>query len=301
MSKRLLFPVLNETVDFSGEKYLSLSKEVHFRNANTQEFYILHDQAHEYGMTSPPTTDSIWLIKEMATAPRQDAQFDQIAETALFVANYLGDGSPLVIGSGLLMDSKKGVLTIDRRVDLKLRHFDSSTAPSYRMTSTDTSAPAQLYEVVFEVVQGIGSVLFTLNRFNLAFGRSNTHDKIVDATICLESMIPVDGELAFRFALYHSLIWQTDSAERRKAFDILRSLYAARSGIVHGDVSGKSRKKAIDSVLDNWDTIMEMMKKSIVHYLFFAQEVGFNDWRQYLEGIALGERPKYGEEPNGVR
>ena len=60
----------------------------------------------------------------------------------------------------------------------------------------------QLYEVVSKALKKQESLLLTLNRFNSCWLREIDHDRIIDAAICLESIIASSTEISFKFSLF---------------------------------------------------------------------------------------------------
>lgn len=294
MPKRVILPILNSAVSFAGAESLSAPQSIYIRKADEREFYLLHDEAQRYGF-HPPKTDAFWLVKEGADSARNNS-LSELATSMSFVLNYLGDGNALLIGSGFVLSTGVDSLKIDRRVELRPYPIDSEYHPSYQLSESMLENVGPLSDVVFSVIAKNEKVEFILNRFNLVFCRQDSFDKIVDAAICLESLIPYDGELSYRFALLHSLLFSNDINERSDAFGILKALYNARSSVVHGDVSSKSRKAAIKSALDNWSKVMAILKKSLLNYLFFVHKNNLEDWKQYLERISLGASVEFSSE-----
>lgn len=74
-----------------------------------------------------------------------------------------------------------------------------------------------------------------LRRFNQAYARARTEDKIIDLTIALESSLLSDqrDELRYRLATRGAALL-SKRRNPKDTYSVLRALYDARSEIVHG-------------------------------------------------------------------
>lgn len=76
-----------------------------------------------------------------------------------------------------------------------------------------------------------------LSRFLDAGYRASVEDRVVDATIAIESVLlrGERGAQSYRFALRAALLLGTSPDDAREKFNLAKSLYALRSSIVHGN------------------------------------------------------------------
>ena len=87
---------------------------------------------------------------------------------------------------------------------------------------------------------------FSLRRFNLAFDRRLSTDKIVDLVIAAESLFLGDlgvqgrGELSFRMALRAAKFLEHPNYGEQEIFEVMHRAYDARSAIVHGGLPKKT-------------------------------------------------------------
>jgi hypothetical protein len=156
---------------------------------------------------------------------------------------------------------------------------------------------SNMFAVINKALAGALSLALTLDRFNSALIRTSEADRIVDLTISMESLIPGDTELAYKFALYNSIFATTNPDERLDTFKLLQALYGARSKIVHGEsISDKKPKKNIDDVLTEWDRLLDIANKSITYYMLYLFNHSIDNWSIHLKKLALGVDKRIGSD-----
>jgi Apea-like HEPN len=101
--------------------------------------------------------------------------------------------------------------------------------------NTDPTSVKTLYAGVNEALRKDPSLAITIRRFNSALSKSSYEDKVIDITICLESMFNSQTEISFRFSLYNSILAGNDVESSLVLFRLLKKLYAERSNLVHGN------------------------------------------------------------------
>jgi hypothetical protein len=149
-----------------------------------------------------------------------------------------------------------------------------------------------LYKVVSTVVAKNPAILVTLDRFNTSLIRSNPYDQIIDITISLESIVESSTEIKFRFALYNSLIAEPDPAKRRAVYEMLATLYDARSAIVHGDIRSKSNAKKIEATRQSMKEIHRTAIAVVSYHLMYQYKDRKASWKDHMERLALGVEPR---------
>jgi len=134
----------------------------------------------------------------------------------------------------------------------------------------------------------------TLSRFNSSLIRSDPLDRIIDLTISMESLIRSSYELKFKFALFNSLLSEPQTEKRFERFELLQTLYDARSSVVHGDIT-KAAQKKIDEVIKKFSEIVLLAQAAINYYLLYLFQNPPGEWSAHLEKLALGVSPRLTE------
>jgi len=213
----------------------------------------------------------------------------RIATMIKFVLNNFAVGTPVVLPYAALIQvsGKARVLEIaDIEAVSNLHTFQQKT---YRLRSaSDRETISNYYKMVVKCCQDNPTILFALEKFNTCLTRYEIYDKIVDVTISLEFLISGTQELTYKFALYNSFIAESQPAARCDAFELLHSLYSARSGIVHGDIASKDKEKTLKTVTDNWEKVLRLVRAALNYYLIFLHERSKNDWDRHLKNLVFG-------------
>jgi hypothetical protein len=149
--------------------------------------------------------------------------------------------------------------------------------------SVEPASVKTLYSSVKEALNKDPGLAITIRRFNGALSRQIYEDKIIDITICLESMFNSQTEISFRFILYNSLLSETDLRPRVELFRLLKKLYSERSNLVHGS-------KALDTAwtAEHWDSLVRVAKLCLLKKIEFLQDHPIGSWQNHLDGLALG-------------
>jgi len=205
-----------------------------------------------------------------------------------FALNNFSSGGPVLLAYAALMqvNAKTRKSRVSEIVDLEaVPNLHEKRKQTYKVRVGSTSeGVSELYKVLNKACNNNPAAVFTLERFNTCLTRADILDQIVDASISLESLISGTAELNFRFALYHSFISELDSNKRAQAFEHFKNLYAARSGVVHGNV----RDTVMRKVTDNWTEILRLTRASINYYLLFLFLRDSKDWDEHLRKLVLG-------------
>jgi hypothetical protein len=149
---------------------------------------------------------------------------------------------------------------------------------------------SKFYDVISKVYEKHPGIILTLDRFNSALFRSGTYDKIIDITIALESLIRGKTELRYKFALYNS--WadgEVDIKGRKDCFNLLMSLYDARSEIVHGSAqTAKQHERIVSPIIRRWDDVIKIAENILGYYLLYLYFNDIDKWYEHQENLSLG-------------
>ena len=160
----------------------------------------------------------------------------------------------------------------------------SSNWASYSIASASTN-PSEVkvtYESIANALAADAGLRLSFGRFNSALGRENNTDKIIDMTICLESIFSSGPEIKFRFALYNALLASQGLEERKASFKLMKDLYNMRSKVVHG-----SHELDRNWFVDNWPAILRIAKLALLAKIEFLQTFSRSEWQDHLDELAL--------------
>jgi len=153
-------------------------------------------------------------------------------------------------------------------------------------------AVSEFYKIIDSSVKKTPEVIFTLEKYNSALLRTEFFDKVVDTTICFETLIPGNSELTYKLSLYIAYITSTSPHERENTFEEMKKLYEVRSKIVHGDLNGSSIKKKLRKVETDWKQYEQILKSAVTYYLIYLSQKSKNDWESHLKKLVLGTESK---------
>lgn len=160
----------------------------------------------------------------------------------------------------------------------------------------DAGSVAQLRRLATWLGDEVDSTLLSAcSRLSAAAVRIDPRDRLIDATIGLESVLlaPVTnetyrGELRYRFALNYS-VHEPIGAERKKAFALARAIYDLRSQIAHGGAVDPDRVKLgtqFVTLRDAANRACEMLRRLLNRYLPLGREVPIRK-SEYWESLLL--------------
>lgn len=129
-----------------------------------------------------------------------------------------------------------------------------------------------------------------VTRLCRAFREGPTPDGMIDLAIAMEGLVQTKIEIKFQFSLFNSLISSSDLDIRQNRFQLLRSLYDARSLVVHGGKPSASEKRKIDKVVEEWDALIALARGNLTYYLNFCAQNSHKDWGDHLWWLALGAK-----------
>src|SRR5262249_16319767 len=89
-----------------------------------------------------------------------------------------------------------------------------------------------------------------LRSLTSAFARTQWQDRVMDASIVLEALLPrSDTEIAHRVSTRTALLMGTDGPHSQRLFKTVHSFYSLRSAIVHG---GEKPSKEAAKTIKAW-------------------------------------------------
>ncbi len=214
----------------------------------------------------------------------------RIATQIKFVLNNYAAEAPVVLPYAALIQIGSRKAHIIDIVDIEaVSNPHTIRYQTYKIKSgSNRSSISNHYKIVSNCCNDHFPIVFALERFNSALTRHDLHDKIVDITISLESLISGTQELTYKFALHNSMIAESSPEARSNAFDLLKDLYIARSGIVHGDIGSRDKDKCIKEVMENWEKVVRIAKAALNYYLIFLHEKGRSYWDLHLKNLVFG-------------
>lgn len=289
MTTNLLLPLLNRDINIFEGPTLYLSDKVSIEIISTEDYDIILSYA-------PDEYKSLFSMKSICIKV-EGVDEDKCVDIArvegtkiAFLLNYFKGAQPIAISFAAQI-TKSHEIILERIIELPFVsdvRFQRDNDYHIR-NNVPREYISQFYQVISKVHEKHPGILMTLDRFNSALYRTVPYDKIIDITISLESLISGTTELRHRFSLYNAWIAEQDLKNRKRCFDLLRSVYDARSAIVHGTLmTEKEHEKKINSVLKNWDDITRVAGKVIAYHLLYLYANDIKKWYQHQVKLALG-------------
>jgi hypothetical protein len=289
MTTKLLLPILNkEVVLFKGPVW-GLSPTVSIRMITPEEYGLISDKIpveYKSFFTNKCKCISIDGVKLEESENVAHYEGSKIS----FLLNYFKRSNPVVISFAVKIIQKRktlvdGVIYLPVAGDVRLHHD-----LRYNLkTGIDSRSISEFYEVISKVLKKNAAILLSLERFSSALHRVQPLDKIIDISVCLESLIVGTNELRNRFALYNAWTAELDITKRYECFKLLENLYDARSAVVHGITSSeKDYKKKIDPIIEKWDNIIGIAEKALAYYILYIYQHDVDEWSKHQQCLALG-------------
>lgn len=299
---KLIIPILNETAALLPGPRLYLDDDTWIDKLSDEEF----GQASK----SPPLYAEQFKTEQrclFASIPSADIETAKTAAAKLatkvrYVLNNFRRENPLIMNFGILLNQNFSG-TAQRRRKISAIDFDEPSGNRSRAKSAfrfragvNREDISQFYKVVSGACDKHRKLFLTLSRFNSSLSREKFTDRIIDATISLESMVQDDkNELSFKFALYNAHACSIDPEKRAEAFERFKDLYTTRSTIVHGAVDEEREQKLIDKMEASWPLIEKYASSSINYHLFFMSQSNPKDWIKHLISRSLEQRDQPSE------
>jgi hypothetical protein len=290
-----LFPILNEVcVTFRGPAWW-IADELQFRSLSESEARVIAENAprgFEHRIDSGQKALVFTQLEQGAldqVAGKHHEEIKAISLCSQVVLNLVAESDPVAIPYAVVLSEAfrtrlRNVYEFDIWGDtLSLRKN------RYKIKRVINRREIQeLYRITIAALKRKPEIDITLSRFCSALLKTNPHDKLIDLTISLESLIPGGGEFRFRFPYFLSLIVDVQKNERIEIFENLQLLYDARSALVHGS---PERGKQISKAEEQWDLILSYAKQCILYLIQFESQSRDIDWKKHLTDLSYGESP----------
>jgi hypothetical protein len=216
---------------------------------------------------------------------RGESELDLLAQAFCFTTNFFAQLGHMSLPSFYICEGVRKFKP-KRKYETKRSTISSTRDVHFELSSTTTSDD---FEKVFNSclcgLQKDKALTVTFERYILALSRPELESRVVDLAICLESLLPFESEISFRFSLFGSILSSPGKEKRRDLYKILKDLYTLRSKIVHGSVDIEKHLKKLEG---KWSTLLDVAKFAILYKLNYLNTVQNDDWQVHLDDIALG-------------
>lgn len=231
------------------------------------------------------TVNNHCIICDAEKLGKTAADLEQISTALCFTMNFFSQRGHVSQPQFYICEGKHA-LTPKRKHVSPRSVLPPSLGISFEMKE---SASSEAFEQVLTAcLSGLAkdkALQITFERFLLALSRPERESQVVDLAICLESLLPFENEISFRFALYGALFSEKEADKKKEIYKTLKDLYATRSKIVHG--SGDAQKY-LTKLDDRWDALFDVAKFSILYKLTFLSTNTLAEWKDHLDAVALG-------------
>lgn len=297
-TQRIILPLLNEKVTTIKGPSLSLGTDATLRAIDVLDQGAFLFTGDEYRNSIGLKTRCVYITEPQITGDFETFAKGVATKVKFLLNNFKDDGPILIPFAALIVSTTASKCKISEVVDVEsIADLHKLKKSPYKLRSGINLQSISEYAVaVSSVCEKVPEILFTLERYNQSLVRTGRYDRIVDQTICLESMIHTSQEVSFKFSLYLSLIAMKDPADRARAFTLFQKLYNARSKIVHGDIN----EKDLAAVETDWEEIKTLTASVMTYYILFlfsklstnAGEYSFKtakkDWKAHLDELLFG-------------
>ncbi len=289
METKLIIPILNRRTTLFKAPIWYLSPEVSIKVITPEDYGLIYDYIPEEFKPFVSTKCKCVIIEKVDPNTAGKIALSEGSKIA-FLLNYFKQSYPVAISFAVQI-IKIRKTRVDKFIDLPvIADVRLQRGHDYRIrTGIDGGTISDFYKVISTAHTNYPNILLSLDRFNSALHRSQLLDKIIDISVCLESLIDGTTEIKNRFSLYNSWIAELDENKRLDCFKLLGSLYDARSAVVHGlSMSEKEYRKKIDPISDKWENVVRIAEKALGYYLLYVYQNGVDKWYQHQRGLVLG-------------
>lgn len=288
---KLILPLLNKRVTLFRGPSLYLSETMSLEKLLDNDAGLIWSMQNQKDVNIPQFNKCIYIQQQ---DPFNCEKAKEFAIVLRFLFNCFRHYDPIYMPLALI-ENKPNKLTIHW---LELYESTHKTRNSIFKIKQKTKRDifVQYCKFLQKAITIDSGLYLTLDRFNTALIRHNLYDRVVDLTVSAESLIAVDTEINFRFAIYNAFIsGSTNIASRSESFKQFSSLYNARSKFVHGAaLNPNKRQKMIEKIEQYWPDLIHKIRNSIIYYVMFLNEKEKDQWPSHLRNLTLGvEQPLY--------
>ncbi|MGM3386835.1 hypothetical protein KXR94_04165 [Stutzerimonas stutzeri] len=292
---KLVLPIMNGSISLLRGPTHYLDTNAWIDKLTDEEYGILSKAPAEYSSAIRINHRCIFLSIDDGENPETVAPL--VATSCRYVFNNFRSESPFILPFAFVIKPKtKGTgMTVTDTFELSddIRHAARSEAYKLRegLSREDISG---FYRIVKNACERHKKLRMTLNRFNSALVRPKFSDRVIDATISLESMVQDDKtELSFKFSLFNSYAANKSAEKRAESFELFRKLYITRSYIVHGAADENKEARLLREIEQNWTKIEENSRRAINELIFYVQNNDPSNWTKYLLERVISAEPKH--------
>lgn len=288
----LIIPILNNKITLFQGPILYLTENIFFDKLTDDEHSAFFRFAEE-DFKKTIDINKTKCIKFSSDVPITNTIVKLLKNKIVFCLNVLSDSNPILTTWG-------GVLSGERSLKIKeiiefeaLAGIQKLSLQGFKIQpGLKRQSVIETYKIISESVTKSPETIFTLEKYNSALMRTEFFDKVVDSTICFETLTQGNTELTYRLSLNIAYISGNTANERLEIFDNMKLLYEIRSKIVHGDLGGTSITKKIEKVRASWSNYEKILKSSVLYFLIFINQRSKTEWEEHLKGLILGTENK---------
>jgi hypothetical protein len=282
----VIYPLIASTFRFVPGPVGYLSDIDFVRRINRADFDLLvHRLPTEYiGLLDSPFKCFYFMPEQSAV--REEEIFSRAGLIA-FTLNYFAAHDALEFPCAIVLQRRR------RGTDIRFHTQPSASSVSwkskYRLRARTTLADLRrFFLLVHDAETKSPRVRVMVDRFNSALRRERIEDKIIDLSIALETMLEEGSEISFRLSLllaHMAAEQRSDMPDRFKAF---RTLYDARSKIVHGGLHSPKSRRVVAAVAADFDNILRFSKICMLYYFSFVETNSPASWNEHSTDLLLG-------------
>ena len=289
-----MLPILNDScVTFGGRWWLAGGVQV--RSVTNEEERFVSERAPRGFGHRVAAGQRMLAITSLEAGPYDRVEISHekavnlTALCAQVAFNLVAESDPMVIPYGVVVSE---AYTRRLRCVYEFDAWGDTIAlrrRRYRIRQDiERSEVKALFEMALASVEPRPELAITLRRLCSALVKTDFEDQLIDLAICLESLVPGGGEYRFRFPYYLSLLTERTAEERKNAFGKLRTLYDARSALVHGSAN---RSRDVTKAATIWPMLVASAKRCVLYRLQFERTVSDLTWKEHLEDLSYGKPP----------
>ena len=287
-----ILPILNKSCNTFRGPCWWISDGIQFRGLQEEEARIISENLPQGFVFRAEENQKAIIVHNLKKGKYKDVQInhkeelDRLSLCIQFVLNLVGRLDPISIPYCVVIRDSK-VRSFKDYYNYEL-YGDSFTLQKnkYRIDMKyKREEIKKLYEIANCAIQKDSNLIITMSRYCAALMNSSYKNRVIDLTICLESLIPGRDELSYRFALYLSLIIENSIIKREENFIKLKNLYTARSSIVHGSSENDKRIKQVN---DDWNEFLNFAERCIFYKLMFEYKNLDITWTDHLHALSFG-------------
>lgn len=295
LSRKILLPIQNSGAPLFEISPWFIHEGINADQISDEDYATLH-RADEGGYTETVGVKSLCVVSQLTDGIDPELAAQELAAKIQYVFKSFATAVPVFSQAAVIVSENGKKAYVERPLLLPVLgdYSDHLEAPFTFSTGTSATQVSELYKIIELAAKKSPSFMITLSRYNSSVLRSTPHDRIIDIAISLESLMTSTTEIAFKFALFTAFITRQKPADREQVFELLQTLYGARSAIVHGDVRGTSAKKKIEAVTKQFDHVLAVANAAISYHALFLFTNKAEDWPAHVEKLVLGTEQHIG-------